>query len=229
MASSSLIEIVNAALVTLGQEPIQSLDNTDTVSSTVTQVRAVVNMCKRKLLRSNDWNCARVTTKLNKIAGYENKYGWQYAYALPTVPECLRVVQISLDEGQTFIDVDYYYNHNAGPKESLFDIDANKIFLCNYDNAYIKYTADIDPAKFDAALADAFAAQLAAELAYALPASAALADYREKVARRKLKEARSLNARERNIGRPEGDVISVRYTGLGRNLRVDMSDEAEDG
>ena len=94
---------------------------------------------------------------------------------------------------------------------------------------YIKYTADIDPAKFDAALADAFAAQLAAELAYALPASAALADYREKIARRKLKEARSLNARERNIGRPEGDVISVRYTGLGRNLRVDMSDEAEDG
>lgn len=226
MARPALVELVNAALVTIGQEPIVSLDNTDTVSPTVTAVRAKVDIIKRKLLRANDWNCARVTAKLARLAD-KTTFGWQYAYQLPRDPECLRVVQISIDGGENYIDLDEYYNRNAGPKEALFDVDG-EILFCNSDSAYIKYTADIDPAQFDASLAAVFVAQLAAELAYTLPASISLAEHMMKIARREMKEAKSLNARERNILRPEGEVIGIRY-GTGRPiLRVDMSEEYED-
>lgn len=223
MARPALIDLVNAALVSIGQEPIVSLENVEDVSPTVTSVRAKVFIVKRKLLRSNDWNCARTTVKLAKLAepGYQ---GWKNVYVLPEEPECLRVVQISIDEMETFIDLDEYYNRNAGPKESLFDIDGNKL-LCNADTVYIKYIADIDAAKFDATLASAFVAQLAAELAYTLPASVSLAEYMQKVAKAELKNARALNAIERNTRNPEGEVIGIRYGGRERHLRVDMSDE----
>lgn len=225
MPKPALIELVNAALVTIGQEPIVSLDNVETVSSTVTFIRAKVFIIKRKLLRSNDWNCARVTAKLAKL--YEPpKSGWKNAFVIPEEPECLRIVQISVDGGETYVDLDEYYNWHSGSREALFDVDGNTL-MCNAEEVYIKYTADIDAAKFDAALASAFVAQLAAELSYALPASVSLAEYMQRIARKEIKEARSLNARERNILRPEGEVIGIRYCNSDKNLRVDMSDEME--
>lgn len=223
MTKPALIDLVNAALVKIGQDPIITLDNNEAISPTVTMVRSTVDITKREILRINDWNCARKTIKLTKLANHTNS-GWEYAYQLPTNPECLRVVQISVDDGDTYIDLDEYYNHNKGLVEHLFDIDGSTL-LSNTDNIWIKYTADIDAANFDATLASAFVAQLAADLAYALPASVSLADYLTKIARQKLKAARSANARERNRLRPEGDVIGIRYGYGEKQLRVDMSDE----
>ena len=225
MSKPALIELVNAALVTIGQEPIVTLENNESVSSTVTAVRAKVDLVKRELLRCNDWNCARVTTKLYELSNKKNT-GWDHAYQLPTDPECLRVVQISVDGGGIYIDLDDYYNHNMGPMDSFFDIDGD-ILLCNAEEVYIKYTADIDPAKFDPTLATAFVYQLASELAYTLPASVSLADYMQRMAKSKLKIAKATNARERKKYRPEGDVIGIRYGYSDRCLRVDMSDELE--
>jgi len=224
MAKPSLLDLVNAALATIGQASLKTLDD-DEISSTAAMVRAKLMVCKREVLRSNDWNCARVRATLQENTKVE-KTGWAHAFNLPKVPECLRIVQISIDGGETFIDLDEYYNYNSGPKEALFDLDKD-ILLCNAENVCIKYTADIDPIDFDASLASAFVAHLASELAYTLPASVTLADYMHKVARLKMKSAKSLNARERNIIRPEGEVISTRY-GMSRSLRVDMSDEIGD-
>ena len=227
MTKPALIELVNAALVKIGQEPIVSLNGLDDISPTVVAVKSQVYVVKRKLLRMNDWNCARITTKLAPVASSVAKnLGWNYAYLLPTDPECLRVVQISVDGGQTYVDLDDYYNRNAGPKETLFDLDQDTL-LCNVEPVFIKYTGDIDAAKFDAALASAFVAVLAAELAYSLPASVSLAEYLSKVAKQELKNAKSLNARERNIIRPEGEVIGIRYANNDKYLRVDMSDQEE--
>jgi len=76
-------------------------------------------------------------------------------------------------------------------------------------------------------LAAAFVALLAAELAYSLPASVSLAEYLNRVAKQEIKNAKSLNARERNILRPEGEVIGIRYSNSDKCLRVDMSDQEE--
>ena len=229
MAKPGYIDLINAALVSIGQEPITSLDNAIDVSPVVTAVKTKVDIVKRKLLRCNDWNCARITTPLNQIANPTNTRGWKYVYQLPHSPECLRVVQISVNKGETFIDLDDYYNRNAGPREALFDLDG-EFLLSNIEDVWIKYTADIDAARFDASLASAFVAQLAAELAYTLPASVSLADYMNKLAKQELKAAKSLNARERNIIRPEGEVIGIRYGSweFEKHLRVDMSDELEE-
>lgn len=229
MAKPGYIDLINAALVSIGQEPIQSLANVEDVSPVVTAVKAKTDIVKRELLRCNDWNCARVTTSLARLSDNVDTRGWKYAYQLPTAPECLRVVQISVDKGESYVDLDDYYNRNAGPKEALFDLDGD-ILLSNIEDVYIKYTADIDAAKFDATLASAFVAQLAAELSYTLPASVSLADYMTRLARQKLKSAKSANARERNIIRPEGEVIGIRYGDWNstKSLRVDMSDELEE-
>lgn len=225
MARPALIELINAALVSIGQEPIVSLETNEDISATVVAVKSLVYIVKRELLRSNDWNCARVTTRLARLK-HDVPRGWKYSYVIPEEPECLRIVQISIDGGETYIDLDEYYNRNNGPKESLFDVDG-KVLVCNAEDVYIKYIADIDAARFDSTLASAFVAQLAAELSYTLPASVSLAEYKQKDARKKLRQARSLNALERNVLRPEGEVIGIRYGSGERHLRVDMSDELD--
>lgn len=173
----------------------------------------------------DDWNCARRIAKLVKLANV-NKRGYEYAYQLPTDPECLRIVQISVDDGKHFWDMNAYYNHNNGPIESLWDRDRDML-LCNSDNVQIKYTALISPSDFDPFLASAFSAQLAAELAYAIPASASLGEFLTQIAKRKLSKAKSRNALDRNILMPEGDVIASRYINTDRKVRVDMTEEME--
>lgn len=226
MARPSQIDLINSALISIGQEPIVSLDVTDDISPVVVAVKTKVDLVRRKLLRMNDWNCARRTAKLAQISPEKNITGWDYVYTLPLDPECLRVVQISVDGGKSYIDLDNYYNYNTGPRDAFFDIEGTQL-MSNAAEVFIKYTADIDVALFDSTLAPAYVAMLAAELTYCLPASVSLGEYMVKLARTELKNAKSLNARERNLHRPEGEVLGIRYGGSDRYLRVDMSDEME--
>lgn len=215
----SLIEVVNDALASLGEQPITDLKK-ENATSTSTLVRVKYPLVQRALLMEADWNCARKTRKLARLK-YDAQ-GWDFAFRLPN--DCLHVVQISIDGGHSYIDLNAYYNNNAGPKRSLFDRDGD-VLLANVPEVWIKYTALIDVAEFDPFLAAAFSAQLAAELAYAVPASASLSQYLEQVAKKKLYKALSRNALDRNILKPEGEVINVR--GYGRKYpRVDMSSEA---
>lgn len=220
-----LIEIVNDALATLGEQPIVNLDKENATSTSIL-VRQKYPLVQRSILMETDWNCARVTQQLAKLDVPRTK-GYEYTYQLPKDPECLHIQQISIDNGKTYIDLNAYYNWHAGSKESIFDIDGDTL-LSNAEAVWVKYTGLVDPAKFDPFLASAFSAQLAAELAYAIPASASLGQYLEQIANKKLKKAISRNALDRNIIRPEGEVIGTRFNGhIDKHLRVDMSEEME--
>lgn len=219
----SLIDLVNDALATLGEQPIVNLEKENATSTSIL-VRMKYPLIQRAILMEADWNCARQTQKLSRLA-YTPKAGYNYAFQLPTDPECLHIQQISIDDGETFIDLNSYYNWNAGPREAIFDLDGD-VLLCNSDRVWIKYTGLVDPSKFDPFLASAFSAKLAAELAYAIPASTTYAQYLDQIASRKLKKAKSRNALDRNILHPEGEVIAVRGNGPDRFIRVDMSDQA---
>lgn len=219
----ALIDIVNDALATLGEQPIVNLDKTNATSTSIL-VRMKYPLVQRAILMEADWNCARITKKLDRISS-RPKNGWQYSFQLPVQPECLQVVQISVD-GEQFIDLNAYYNQNAGPKETLFDIDQDKL-LCNSEQVWIKYVGLVDVANFDPFLASAFSARLAAELAYAIPASASLAQYLDQIAVKKLKKAKSRNALARNIIKPEGEVLATRFSSYDKSIRVDMSGEME--
>lgn len=222
----SLIDLVNDALATLGEQPIVNLEK-ENATSTAILVRMKYPLIQRSLLMEADWNCARITQKLSRLSERSIR-GFQYSFQLPTDPECLQIQQISVDNGETFLDLNAYFNWNQGPKEAIFDIDEDKL-LCNSETVWIKYTGLIDPAKFDPFLASAFSAKLAAELAYAIPASASLGQYLEQIANRKLRKAKSRNALTRNILHPEGEVIGIRFTNTGEKIRVNMSEEAENG
>ena len=219
----ALIDIVNDALATLGEQPVVNLDKQNATSTSIL-VRMKYPLIQRTLLMEADWNCARITQKLSRLA-VTPKGGYEYMFQLPTDPECLQVQQISIDGGNTYIDLNAYYNSNAGPKEAIFDLEGNKL-LCNSPEVWIKYTGLVDASRFDPFLAAAFSAKLAAELAYAIPASAALGQYLEQVANKKLKKAKCRNALDRNIVQPEGDVLGARGIGT-RMLRVDMSEEMD--
>lgn len=219
----SLIDIVNDALATLGEQPVVNLAKENATSTSIL-VRMKYPLIQRAILMEADWNCARITKQLARLKE-KAKQGWQYAFKMPTDPECLQVVQISVD-GEKFIDLNAYYNQNAGPKETLFDIDQDKL-LCNSEQVWIKYIGLVDVAKFDPFLASAFSARLAAELAYAIPASASLAQYLDQIATKKLKKAKSRNALARNIVKPEGEVLSTRFSSYDGYIRVDMSEEME--
>lgn len=222
----ALIDLVNDALATLGEQPIVNLDK-DHATSTSILVNMKWPIIQRTILMEADWNCARITQKLARLANPGIK-GWKYAFQLPTDPECLHIQQISIDEGESFVDLNAYYNWHRGPKEALFDLDGDML-LCNSPVVWIKYTGLVDPSRFDPFLAAAFSAQLAAELAYAIPASASLSQLLMQEANRKLKKAVSRNALDRNIVRPEGEVIGIRRRGYDGYVRVDMSSEAEHG
>lgn len=222
----SLIDLVNDALATLGEQPIVNLEK-ENATSTAILVRMKYPLIQRSLLMEADWNCARITQKLSRLSERSIR-GFQYSFQLPTDPECLQIQQISVDNGETFLDLNAYFNWNQGPKEAIFDIDEDKL-LCNSETVWVKYTGLIDPAKFDPFLASAFSAKLAAELAYAIPASASLGQYLEQIANKKLRKAKSRNALTRNILHPEGEVIGIRFTNTGEKIRVDMSEEAENG
>lgn len=221
----SLVQLANDALATLGEQPIVNLDKNN-ATSTAILLRTKIPLVQRSILMEADWNCARRIAKLVKIAN-ASKRGYEYTYQLPTDPECLRIVQISVGDGKPFIDMNAYYNHNNGMPISLWDRD-NNVLLCDSDTVWIKYTALISPSEFDPMLASAFSAQLAAELAYAIPASASLGEFLTQIAKRKLSKAKSRNALDRNILMPEGDVIAARYYNADKHVRVDMSEEMEE-
>jgi len=201
----SLIEVVNAALVTLGEQPIMSIeDNTPTAIAAKTKAPLIVP----EVLKSADWNCARITAKLAKLDTLPNYSRFKNAFQLPTSPEFLRVVAISPDGGETFVDLDAYYNENNDP-EVAYDIEGDKLF-CDLDVCVIKYTGSIDVAKMDATLRRVVEAAFAHELSYSITSSTSNASYLEDQYRKKLKKARFINGMEKNARQQEGDVLRAR-------------------
>lgn len=219
----ALIDLVNSALATLGEQPLVDLETQNATSNAIL-VKAKVPVLLRALLMETDWNCARITSKLSKISE-SPKNGYLYTFQLPTDPVFLKIVQISIDAGETFIDTDAYYNGGDGAMADIFDIDGDKL-LSDSPTVTIKYTGQVDAARFDPLLASAFEAHLSAEMAYAITASASLAESLNKLANKKTNKAKSRNALNRNPAQQEGAVISSRYRGNSdRFLRCDMSGE----
>jgi hypothetical protein len=204
----TLLTLVNRALATIGERPVVNLDEQNK-NPTATIVKNIVEIVINTLLVETDWNCARKTNQLERVPADQatNILGYLYQYKLPT--DCLQVRQVSLNGGKSFVCVNDYYNWNSGPKDTNFDIE-DGFLLSNSPSVIIKYTAIIDPSKFDPLLAEAFSAKLAAELAYAITASTSNADYLSAVANKKLKKAVSRNALNRNVTRLEGEVIGAR-------------------
>lgn len=133
-------DLANAALIPLGAEPLESLD--DPVE-TARLVRAVLAGVVDAVLRDHPWNCAIRRAPLARLA-VEDGGSFANAFALPA--DCLRVLDL---DGIT----------------APFTVEGRRL-LTDQTKVRLRYVGRIGPEEFDSLLAAAVAAKLGATLAY---------------------------------------------------------------
>ena len=164
------IDIVNSALVMLGQDVLTSLSD-DSRKARICSQR--IDKVLRAVLRAYPWNCAVKRTNLAALTSTP-AYGYTYEYQLPT--DCLRVLEVQ-----------------DGPE---FRIEGRKILTDASAPLYIAYLAEVDVSEYDPLLEDAAAARLAADVAYPLTNDKGLADRMYALYQAKLSEAQGIDAQE---------------------------------
>lgn len=182
------VQIVNSALVTLGETVINSLEeNTD--RATIANVKW--DICRQSLLRLHPWRFAITRAELaqdNSTPAYQ----FDYQYTLPS--DCLRLYQVY--------------------KDVNFRLENRKI-LTDKDTCYIKYIADVeDTSKWDPLFVDLMASKLALELAYTIPRARTMIDSMAALYEMKLVAAKAANNSEDifdDFGQGDDTLNTIRY------------------
>jgi hypothetical protein len=170
----SVVSICNRALDLLKADPIVSLDET----------QEAARLCKRNfepvrdaVLRAYPWNAAETRASLAALSD-PPAWGYDNQFQLPS--DCLRVLRLE--------------NEDSG---ASYKIEGRRIVTDEEAPLNILYLRRVeDPAEFDPLLADAIAARLAADLAYPLTGSTALAQAMLAAYQAKIAEARVCDAQE---------------------------------
>jgi hypothetical protein len=167
----SNISIANRALTLLGAERITAFDEE---SEQARKINAIFESTRDALLSEHNWNFARKERALSLLSDEPLMDDYTYAYQIPS--DCIRVLRW----------------------ESYFEfaIYGDRLYS-NSTTANIEYISKItDPTKFSAGFVKAFAARLAADLAFPITQNATLAKNAEEIAMRDLKEAKWSDAQE---------------------------------
>lgn len=173
--ASSEVAIANRALSYLGAASITSLDDD---ADRAAKIKAGLPFARDAVLRQYPWNCATRRAILPALA-QAPAYEFARAFQLPV--DCLRV--IALDG-----DVRYGVKWRVEGRALLTDAEAP---------LRVRYIAQVtDAATLDPLLADAIAARLAADLAYAITQNAGLAEKMTRLAEARAIEARRIDAVE---------------------------------
>lgn len=172
---ASVVDICNSALNQIGASNIIALTE-DSKAARVCNQR--FEFVRDSVFRSHPWNCLIVRTALAPDATAP-AFEFTKQFTLPTDPFCLRV--LSLDDSTI-----------------LFRIEGRKL-LCNESTINMVYVGrEKDPNQYDMLLLETISAALAADIAYNLVGSAALANNMYELYQRKLVEARYVDATEDN-------------------------------
>jgi len=173
---ASIVEICNQALFVLGQKSIISMTE-DSEPARLCNGRFVYN--RDATLRAYPWNCAMTRVELARSADIP-AWGYDYKFALPTVPLCLRVLSMKEHD-------DYGYKWNVEGRFVVTDSTT-----CN-----ILYIAQLTDANdMEILLREAIAARLAADICYALTGSSTQQDKMWMLYEQKIRQAKSVDAQE---------------------------------
>lgn len=188
MTVTSKVDLWNIAITRLGHEPI-SEEGENTKAGRLCRLHYPLVL--DAVLRSHPWNFAVRRAALASVTTSPS-FEYDFAFALPTDPYCLKVIRTDWEaDGFNSDTVPYRIetiNHDGTPVRSL---------LCNEDTCSIEYVARVtDVSLFDALFADALAARLAAEIAIALTDNKTAADLMMSVYQEKLAEARVVDSQE---------------------------------
>lgn len=146
------LDLVNAALRLVGENRIETLDNTVN-SALISTANEFLPRVKAACLRAHDWNCARRRRALVAVTN-DSLEEWAYAYRVPV--DCLAV--------RRFVGSDDFTRGASFAVE--LGNDDESILYCNVVDAKIVYTAEFtNVGGWDSLLYDACSARLALEFA----------------------------------------------------------------
>jgi hypothetical protein len=184
------VSICSNALRRLGDDPITSLTD-DTERARL--CNAFYQDSRDLVLRSHPWNFAITRASLAQLSDTP-AYGYNYMYALPTDPYCLRVLEMEY--------ADYIFKIEN-------DATNGRVLVTDESTAKILYIARItNPTLFDSMFVETLTSKLAADLAYPITGSVQLQGQMEKMYRDKLSEARSVDGMEGFVD----DLVSTTFT-----------------
>lgn len=170
--SVTLVGIANSALIKVGADRISSLTQ-DTKSAIV--LNAIFDFIRDEVLRAHPWNFAIKRATISPTATTP-PFEYTYEYDLPS--DCLRVL-------------------NVYPESIPWSMEGNRKILSNEPTLDVIYVfRATDPTQWDSSFGEVMALRLAAEVAYNLTQSLALADTLMKLYRAAIAEARSYDGTE---------------------------------
>ena len=195
--ATSIVQIVNNALVKIGANSITSLTED---SEAARAANVIFEQVRDATLRDHVWNFAIKRVQLAQDTAAP-AYEYAFQYSLPS--DCLRLLQME-------------------EKTMVYTIEGRKL-LTDEGTAKVKYLAVItDPNEFDAMFVEALSARLAAELAVTLAESNTLYQNMMEIYRLKITDARSVDGQE--SGEPEvvADTWLDSRINYGGSLTVDV-------
>lgn len=171
--STSVVAICNRALDIIGADPIVSLEDPNKPARLANRNFA---SARDAVLRAYPWNGA---TRRARLAAMASAPDWGFAYQYQLPDDALRLLAIA-QEG-----------------EAPWRLEGRRILTDVPPPLDVIYIARIDdPADFDPLLADAIAARLASDIAYALAGSSTAQQTAWQLFQARVAEARMIDAQE---------------------------------
>lgn len=209
------IVIANKALIKVAQSTISSLDNIESKSSRLLKI--LLPTIKDFIFRLHPWNCLRERKVVIK-SGDIPEFGYEYKYALPTDPYCLRPLAIQDGSGNWIP----FYNASFGgsnPTDLQYTIEGRYILTdtephnrnrkkqMGLNLVYTQRPSNLNI--LDSNVIELLATHTAIEICYDLTGSVTLKQSLQAEFKDLLKIARALNAQEIAPGIPIGAVLGA--------------------
>lgn len=168
---AALIDISNRALGYLGAEALVSLDQSTPLAA---KIKILWPQVRDDVLRDHPWNCCQRRVRLARLAD-NPAFGFSYQFQLPS--DFLRLV-------------------DTWPSLARCQVEGQKMLSDCPELALLYVFREENPQNYDSQLAAVMSIKLASELAYGITSSTSLAQSLDGLYLKKIKDAKSVNARE---------------------------------
>lgn len=207
------LDIVNLALMRIGESTIQSMDEGSTPARSAT---LLYDISRRAVLRDYDWNFAIKTIALPVVKA-EDVPGAKFSYSCPVPSDCLRVVEILPSGG-----VDSFFIENAvgvppgliltSPFRTEWFRVYNGVIYTHIQHPLLKYVCDEENVDlFDSKFIEAFSYKLAGELAMAVRQSETLMTSMLNAYQAVVSKASEESQNEHDLSLSENPYVEARY------------------
>jgi hypothetical protein len=201
--ATSPVDVCNIALKRLGCTQIVSLVDG---SNEATVLSALYENTRDRLLRELPWNMAQFRVTLAYDPTKTPVFGYAFAYPLPAKPYCVKVEE-------------------TDPQDAIYSIEnsmdsagavTGRVLLTDESSMSLRYTGQVtDPQQWDASFVEAFASDLAAQVAYTLTESVTKEKAAQAWAKSALEHASTVNSQEGSTKQADINVlVDVRRHGF---------------